>query len=227
MTGRSGAGVTCRDRASSWTSHCRSDSATDWATVDVGRYFACATKSDGTAWCWGWNEFGQLGDGTTTNRSAPVQVGTDNDWASVSAGSQQACGLKTDGSAWCWGRNDFGAAGIGTSYYESSTPRPVLGEHQWASLVTGNARTCGVDIDGAGWCWGHNFDGGLGIGVDDGGRHYEPVRVAGGGTWTSFALNQAHTCGTQADGTLWCWGYNGGGHLGFPLTRFDPQPILD
>ena len=196
---------------------------TTWATVDVGRYFACGTRTDGTAWCWGWNDFGQLGDGTKTERPSPVQVGTDSDWSSVTAGSQQACGLRTDGSAWCWGRNDFGAAGIGSSYGETLTPMPVLGGHEWAELVTGNARTCGIDTDGAGWCWGHNFDGGLGIGIDDGDRHYEPTRVVGGGTWTSFAINQAHVCGTKGDGTLWCWGSNG--YLGFPLTRFDPQPI--
>jgi alpha-tubulin suppressor-like RCC1 family protein len=197
---------------------------TDWAAVDVGRYFACGTRTDGTVWCWGTNSFGQLGDGTKTDRSAPVQVGTDDDWASVSAGSQQACGLRTDGSARCWGRNDFGAGGYSHSLGESPTPLEVLGDHQWATILTGNARTCGIDTDGAGWCWGHNFDGGLGTGSDDLGRFYEPMRVAGNGTWTSFALDQQHTCGTKSDGTLWCWGQNG--FLGFSLTRFDPQPIV-
>jgi alpha-tubulin suppressor-like RCC1 family protein len=62
-------------------------------------------RDDGTAWCWGDNFFGQLGDGTTTRRITPTQVGTETDWVTVTAASTHTCGVRADGSAWCWGDN--------------------------------------------------------------------------------------------------------------------------
>jgi len=81
-----------------------------WSAISVGSdgTFVCGIQTDGTLWCWGNNVRGQVGDGTTTDRSVPTQVGTDHDWASVSAGYVHACAIKADGSLWCWGHDGYG-----------------------------------------------------------------------------------------------------------------------
>ena len=74
----------------------------DAAKITGGDFHTCMIRQNGTLWCWGWNGLGQLGDGTTTNRSTPTQVGGDSDWATITAGSSHSCGIKTNGTAWCW-----------------------------------------------------------------------------------------------------------------------------
>ena len=63
----------------------------------------CAIRSDRTLWCWGANEHGQLGDGSTTARERPGQVGTDGDWLAIDTSASHSCGLRSDGTLWCWG----------------------------------------------------------------------------------------------------------------------------
>ena len=65
-------------------------------SVTVGGLHACGLKVDGSAWCWGWNIYGQLGDGSTTDRTIPTQVGSDTDWATITTGGGSTCGVKTD-----------------------------------------------------------------------------------------------------------------------------------
>ena len=117
--------------------------ATSWntvftlASIDAGTTYNCAVRTDGTLWCWGSNRRGQLGDGTTTNRATPVQVGTGTTWASVSAGDSHTCATRTDGTLWCWGFNRLGQMGTGTSIYYSTTPVQVGTATTWASVTTG------------------------------------------------------------------------------------------
>ncbi len=88
----------------------------DWASISAGYDHTCGVRTDGTAWCWGWNSDGQLGDGTTTKRKSPVRVGTANNWDSISAGNyDHTCGVRTNGTAWCWGQNGYGQLGDGTT----------------------------------------------------------------------------------------------------------------
>ncbi len=75
----------------------------------------CARRTDGTAWCWGNNQYGRLGDGTTTNRSAPTQVAGLSNVTALDAGDYHTCARRTDGTAWCWGRADFGQIGDGAT----------------------------------------------------------------------------------------------------------------
>ena len=91
-----------------------------------------AVKTDGTLWAWG-STTGQLGDGTTTDRSSPVQVGTATNWASVAAGNDHTVAVKTDGTLWAWGDNDSGQLGDGTTTNRSS-PVQVGTATNWASV---------------------------------------------------------------------------------------------
>lgn len=88
---------------------------TNWSKIAAGYRFSLGIKTDGTLWAWGKNDVGQLGDGTTTDKYLPVQIGTDTNWESVSAGYQHVVALKTNGAVVTWGNNDFGQLGNGNT----------------------------------------------------------------------------------------------------------------
>jgi hypothetical protein len=147
-------------------------SATTWASVSTakGDDYTCATRTDGTLWCWGDNVSGQLGTGDTKNRLAPVQVGTAATWASVSVtngdgatGDQYTCATRTDGTLWCWGGNGAGQLGTGDTSSQL-IPTQVGTATTWASVSAGWANACATRTDGTLWCWGDNTFGQLGTG---------------------------------------------------------------
>lgn len=98
---------------------------TNWSKVSAcigpqGYAHSLAVKNDGTLWAWGRNDFGQLGDGTTTNKSSPIQIGSGTNWTDVAGGHVFSLALKTDGTVWAWGRNADGQLGDGTTTNRSS-----------------------------------------------------------------------------------------------------------
>jgi hypothetical protein len=190
-----------------------------WSSLTAGGAHSCGVKTDGTAWCWGDNVFGQLGDGTTTDRWTPAQV--PGSWSSLTAGGAHSCGVKTDGTAWCWGNNGVGQLGDGLDNSQSSTPIQVPGS--WSSLTAGGHHSCGVKTDGTAWCWGANWAGQLGDGTTT--DRWTPTQVPG--SWSSLTAGGAHSCGAKTDGTAWCWGHNGFGELGDGTTtdRWTPTQV--
>ena len=85
-----------------------------WSFVSNGAGHTLAIKTDGTLWAWGSNSFGQLGDGTTSQKNSPVQINLLNDWQKLSSGFDYCFSIKTDGSLWGWGYNNSGQIGDGT-----------------------------------------------------------------------------------------------------------------
>jgi len=182
-----------------------------WAQISAGQGFSCARKTIGEVWCWGDNNSGQVGDGTTIQRWAPVQVGSSTNWLSVNAGGVHACGLLNNHTIWCWGNNGHGQMGNGIIGGFYSSPVKVRGTN-WKSLSTGGQHTCAIKKDGTLWCWGHNDEGMIGNGnLKD---QKVPVKITTANDWASVAGGDLHTCAKKKDGSLWCWGQNTWGQLG-------------
>lgn len=138
----------------------------------VGRAHACGLDGDGSVWCWGANNRGQLGDNSVTARPTPVTLFApglpDPTFVKLAAGADHTCGILVTGAAYCWGRDDSGQSGNGgpppTSNNYWSTPVAVSGGHTWSSLSGGANHTCGLTTDAVPYCWGSNTLGQLGTG---------------------------------------------------------------
>ena len=190
--------------------------------VTAGGQTSCATHNDGTLWCWGRNNFGQLGDGTTTPRPTPAPVGTFVDWKQVSASGSTACGVRADSTLWCWGLNNFGQLGVAGP--SRSTPVQVGTNATWTSVSTSWFHTCATRSNGTLWCWGANRHGELGLGGINRG-YVLPHKVGSVATWASVTSGGFHTCATRTDGTAWCWGQNIFGQLGNAKPAIQPNPV--
>ena len=123
-----------------------------WLTVSVGVESSCALRADASLWCWGDNTFGQLGDGTTSVRSAPVRVAAGTGWGAVAVGAH-TCAVRSDHTLWCWGAGEHGELGDGTAIGRR-VPGQVGAETTWAAVTVAGARTCAVRQNGTTACWG-------------------------------------------------------------------------
>jgi alpha-tubulin suppressor-like RCC1 family protein len=187
------------------------------AAVSAGGDHTMILRTDGTLWATGWNHSGQLGDGSTTNRSSPVQIMTDV--AAVSAGQSHTMILKTDGTLWGTGRNSEGQLGDGTSTNRSS---PVHIVDSVEAVSAGSKHTMFIKSDGTLWAMGDNWIGQLGDGSTT--NRSSPVEImASVGTVSS---GSSHTMILKDDKTLWGTGYNGNGCLGIGTTSDYMTPVL-
>ncbi len=193
----------------------------------IGNDHTCALKVDGTLWCWGSNQSGQLGEGTTTAHSSPMQVAPPGaSAAEVAAAASNTCTRKSEGTLWCWGSNGVGLLGLGTSD-NNSHAAPVQVSAFGASVAEvalGGSHACALKLDGSLWCWGTNQYGQLGDGTTM--SQFSPVQVTALGTSTvGFALGLDHSCASKLDGTVWCWGGNVKGQLGLGSADNGSHPI--
>ncbi|GEL75434.1 hypothetical protein MVI01_72180 [Myxococcus virescens] len=192
------------------------------AAVSGGWCTSFFLKEDGTLWAWGRNEYGQLGDGTTTARFTPVQVHGLTGVAAVAAGnSSHSAALKADGTVWTWGYNGNGALGDGTTT-NRATPAQVQGLTGVVAVAVGG-HTVAVKSDGTVWAWGWNEKGQLGDGTTTG--RLTPVQVKGLTGVVAVAATSYHTVAVKSDGTVWAWGWNEDGQLGDGTTTDRLTPV--
>jgi alpha-tubulin suppressor-like RCC1 family protein len=183
----------------------------------------CGLTAGGSAYCWGWNQFGQVGDGTTTDRLNPVLVSGSLNFETLSAAGAHTCGVAVGGVTYCWGRNTDGELGDGTTAQRLS-PTPITGGPTFQGLVGGYFHSCGVTPAGAAYCWGRNLNGQLGDGTST--QRLTPTAITGTLTFQSLAGGGYHTCGLTRDATAHCWGHSFYGQMGNGVFTFNtPSPV--
>jgi alpha-tubulin suppressor-like RCC1 family protein len=204
---------------------------TSFKSLTAGEVHTCGLTDAGEAWCWGDNSLGQLGDGTTINKSLPVQVlqpaGGSVKYTSLTGGGGHTCGLTDAGPAYCWGTDVHGQLGDGDPGSNKSTPVPVvMPAVTFASLTAGGIHTCALTQAMAAWCWGSNNNGQIGNGSSTDTDTPTPVEVTmpGGVTFASLSLSAYQGCGLTFDGWAYCWGDNWAGQLGDGTTADQPIP---
>jgi VCBS repeat-containing protein len=171
---------------------------------------------------WGNNSYGQLGDGTTTTRASPVQIGSATSWKSVATGADHTVAVRTDGTLWAWGWNAFGQLGDGTDT-DRTSPVQIGLATSWQSVAAGDYHALAVRTDGTLWAWGNNYSGQLGDGTTT--TRTSPVQIGSATSWQSVATGQSHSVAVRTDGTLWAWGRNDFGQVGDGTTTDRASPV--
>ena len=200
------------------------------AEVIVLGQSACARTAAGSVWCWGANGRGQLGDGTTIQRTSPVLVsdlGTNVVQLSGGdiggpGGDIHFCAVRGDGTAYCWGSNVQGELGDGSKVQRSKPVQVAALGTSVLGISTGGAHTCALKKDRTVWCWG---DGRFGLGGPQLSNLAPTQIVSLGASVATLAAGTAHECAAKLDGTLWCWGYNPLGQLGDGTSTDRLQPV--
>jgi alpha-tubulin suppressor-like RCC1 family protein len=186
-------------------------------TFAAGSIHSLSIHADGTLWATGDNEYGQLGlPASTPNSAGWVQVGTATNWVQVAAGQYHSLGLRADGTLYAWGKNAYGQLGSTTNNgSDTANPTPTLVPGTYTQVAAGNDHSLGLRADGTLYAWGDNYESQLGNPVNSGLDipTTTPTQVAG--TYTQVVAGSYHTLALRADGSLWAWGYNGNGQLGF------------
>jgi alpha-tubulin suppressor-like RCC1 family protein len=197
-----------------------------------------AIKPDGSLWSWGTNGFGQLGDGTTNNASAPIQIGTLTSWAKVFGMPLASANgaIRSTGTLWAWGESGTLQGWTGVGFFQTPAVYPVQfgqklmsngsigGINQVGSFASPNRFTSFVDTGGRLWAKGLNSSGQLGLG-DTTNRTDILYQVGTLTNWASVSCGSNHTLAVKTDGTLWAWGNNDLGELGNGSTTNYSSPI--
>ena len=176
------------------------------------------TKTDGTLWTWGSNQYGNMGQNNQTKRSSPVQIDGSN-WSKLASSSRQTMAIKTDGTLWGWGNNHLGCLGMAnhpegdfrTHQRSISSPSQVPGT-TWSEIACAHFNSAATKTDGTLWTWGTNNYGNLG--QNNRTNQSSPVQIPGT-TWKTVRGGaQGLMFATKTDGTLWAWGRNLYGSIG-------------
>ena len=190
--------------------------------VTAGYYHTCALTKGGGVKCWGKNDMGQLGNGTTVNSPVPVDVvGLSSGVIDISAGQYHTCAVLATGKVKCWGSDNDGQCGIYGYVYYTTTPEYVFGLNQAVAVSAGAYHTCALTVHGGVKCWGSNYYGTLGDGTNE--FSDLPVDVVGlSGGVVAISAGYERSCAVLQDGTIKCWGLE---YLGDGTSNTSNVPV--
>jgi alpha-tubulin suppressor-like RCC1 family protein len=193
----------------------------------ISAYVTCGLTGDGTAWCWGPDTDGLLGNGTRSGSATPTQVSAPAPFASISVGQRHACAVTTTQDAWCWGINWFGQLGVGSAggnggFSLATIPMSVVDDRKFTEIAAGGEHTCALTPEGKPFCWGAQHL--------TGNRNADPytarpLEVETPHVFESISAGFGHTCALTATGEAYCWGENWGGKLGNGTTTDSIMPV--
>jgi alpha-tubulin suppressor-like RCC1 family protein len=182
--------------------------------VGPGVTHTCAVRTNGVVYCWGEGAFGALGRGDTITSVLPAPIATTERFTLVRSGRLRSCAIALDGAAWCWGLEWESTDGNVDFFQQRLLPHRIDGLPPLRDISVSSTSICGVDIEGAAWCWEANGFGQLGLGTTVGTA--VPARVDTGERFTGVSAGIVQSCGTNAGGRAFCWGNNTFGQLGVP-----------
>jgi alpha-tubulin suppressor-like RCC1 family protein len=184
--------------------------------ISAGFYTTCGVTTDYRAYCWGDNESGQVGNGSSgpSGVLTPVAVAGGRRFRQVETNSMHTCGVSypDPARAYCWGNNSSGELGDGTKV-ERSVPVAVAGGLSIFQVTLGYVHTCGVTTSNIAYCWGSNWQGNLGDSSTADSKS-TPSRVAGGHQFRSIDAGTNHVCAVTTGDRAYCWGNGREGQIG-------------
>ncbi len=182
--------------------------------VTGGRH-TCLLGDDDRGFCWGGNDRGQLGTGSTSGTVSPMPITFEKRFIAVAPGLSHSCAIDANGATWCWGENERGQLGDRTTTSHAA-PARVYVERRFRSVTSGAAHSCALDTTGSAWCWGANGSGQLGDGSTK--DQAVPVAVATSRRFISLDAGWNFTCGLDTEHRALCWGDDRAGQLGDGAT---------
>jgi alpha-tubulin suppressor-like RCC1 family protein len=193
-------------------------------SVTGGRYHSLALASNGTVWAWGDNAFGQIGDGTTTQRTTPVQVSGLSNITAISTHDDHSLALDSSGNLWAWGYNSFGQVGDGTT---TNRLAPALILTNVTAISAGGRHSLALRSNGTVWVWGENSYGQMGDGTTSNTPRTSPGQVPGLSGISAISAGSRFSLALASNGTVWSWGYNFNSELGegTNITRLSPVQV--
>jgi alpha-tubulin suppressor-like RCC1 family protein len=193
-----------------------------WKEVSAGVVSSAAIRSDGTLWTWGNNYAGILGNGTSDNKSSPVQVGFDNNWKQISNSILHVLAIRTDGTLWGWGEGNSGQLGQNDTVWHSS-PVQITTDNDWKQVSATYSCSLAVKNDGTLWSWGEGVFGVLGNNYTA--ELSSPTQVGSSSDWASISGTFFNAVAVKTNGTLWAWGEGNSGAIGNGYTAIISSPV--
>lgn len=203
--------------------------------ISAGARHACALAVDSTAYCWGDNSAGQLGNGTVSDTALPLAVSGALRFKVLTSGFSHTCGLTAGGDAYCWGDNTWGQLGESVTS-QALEPTAVTGGIIFLALSAGAEHTCGIGTGNTAQCWGENATGQLGAATTEtctstslrtiAACSHNPLPINTNQIFASIFAGGHHTCAITTGGKGYCWGDNRNGQLGTGTTSGSDTPVL-
>ena len=204
---------------------------TDWAKVETtASGTVIGLKTNGIIWAWGSNANGEVGDGTTVNKTVATEDTSSSFWRDISVGFYHVLALKGDGTLWAWGVNHQGHLGLGDTT-DRSTPTQVGTDKDWVKISAGASHSLALKADGTLYSWGWNGAGELGIGSNNITDSFNaesrniPTQIGTDSTWKYINAGRHQSFAIRSDNSFWAWGYNEKGELGDGTTTLRNTPV--